>query len=162
MKKLVALFLSLILLCSCCIPVLAEDDSTAQHFTTTLMQYMEYTASDYSASGINRALFTLLAMLEINAHDDSGVIDVTKNSFVGYDDDGDYVLALYYNGTEYIYAMYFTYLPTELYYWSSDGMTDSSMAEFVMESLVSTSYTNSSDDLLSVTEVLTKVLNDED
>lgn len=162
MKKLVALFLTLIMLFTCCIPALAEDDSDVEHFTTTLMQYMEYTASDYSSSGINRALFTWLAMLELSTHTDIATIDCTKDSYVGYDAEGDYVIALYYNGTEYIYTMFFTAVPSELFYWSSEGMTDASVAKFVIENLVSTSYTNSIDDLLSVAEIVDNVLNGED
>lgn len=148
MKKLVALFLVLTLVCS---TSLAFADDDYEHFSGSLVSALGYSVADFYATPSARALFTVLASLDAHHAYGRYLLDTSKSSYVGYTAEG--VLAtLFYDGNDYIYIAY------------ADGLTDlyllpiGSPYELVAESAMAGSMSqyekNEYDVLLEVVQML--------
>lgn len=147
MKKLVALFLVLTLVCS---TTLAFADNY-EHFSGTFVSSMCYSVADFYATSSARALFTILASLDAYNAYGRYLLDSSKSSYVGYTADGLLVTA-FYDGNDYNCIVYSDYL-SDLYLLPIESPYEL-VAERVMEEAMSQYEKNESDVLFEVIQML--------
>ncbi|MBQ8653746.1 MAG: hypothetical protein IJ507_02320 [Clostridia bacterium] len=154
MKKISALLLALVLLFSCS---LALAENSFKPFQPIILADMDLTPSDYFSTSTYRALYTLLAAVEIDVEYDQYGLDVSQPSYVGLDENN--VITLYYDGTRYICAVYMGADPSNLYMMATE-LNTSAGAKAAMTEMAGSYYENDIDDLAAVAEIVAGALTD--
>lgn len=156
MKRMVALFMTLILLAGCT-SVLAESQS----FTPIILPLLEYSASDWTDNSTSRAFLAVMTLVEYNvAVDENMEIDYMQDIFVSIDDDmlfisfckegGSYLMLGYAPDTGLMY-----HDPTQNFGTSSSAM------KAALEHTQTTTYIVSLSDLVEASEALASIFSDE-
>lgn len=156
MKKLVALFLTLILLCSNSIIATAKASDIFDNYTTissTLVRSMDYSAKNFYESTSSRALFTILASCEVALEFNDYLIDVSTTSYVGYNSSSDAISTIFSDGEEYVLVVYFSDVP-DLLFVVPTGTAYTFSAANTISKLSNTYEENEKDDLVEIAKLL--------
>lgn len=163
MKKLVVLFLALLLLCSTAFALAEDAADTADNnaaayvsFDATIIPALDCSAEDFYASASNRAMFTLIASLEANDVYGQYLIDPSKASYVGYADG--YVMALFFDGSDYICIIYYDAVPDQLTLLPCNNADELFAEQFMIQTDTVDQYEkNETSDLAEVAQTLTDI-----
>ena len=156
MKRMVALFMTLILLASCT-SVLAESQS----FTPVILPLLEYSASDWTDNSTARAYFAVMALVEYNvAVDEDMEIDYTKDVFVS-GHDGMVLASFCKEGGSYFTIGYSPAVGMAYHDPAQNFGTSSSVMKYALEQTATTTYIVSLSDLAEASEALASIFSDE-
>lgn len=156
MKKRVALLLSLLLLCGTAFALADEHVTGYISFDATIIPALEYSAEDFYASAVSRALFTLVASLEANDAYDQYLIDPSKASYVGYADG--YVMTVLFDGSDYVCIVYFDAIPNQLHLLPLNNADELFAEQFMNQSGSIDQYEkNKTNDLAEVAQMITDI-----
>ena len=156
MKRMVALFMTLILLAGCT-SVWAESQS----FTPVLLPLLEYSANDWTDNSTSRAYLAVMALVEYNvAVDENMEIDYTKDVFVSIND-GMLLISFCKEGGSYFSIGYspdaglMYHDPTQTF------GTSSSTMKSALEQTTTATYIVPLSDLAEASEALASIFSDE-
>ncbi|MDO4837875.1 MAG: hypothetical protein Q4B32_05730 [Clostridia bacterium] len=156
MKRMVALFMTLILLASCTL-VLAESQS----FTPILLPLLEYSASDWTDNSTARAYLAVMALVEYNvAVDENMEIDYTKDIYISVND-GMLLISFCKEGGSYISVGYSPDAGMMYHDPAQSFGTSSSAMKSALEQTTTTTYIVSLSDLAEASEALASIFSDE-
>ncbi len=156
MKRVVALFMTLILLASCS-SVLAESQS----FTPIILPLLEYSASDWTNNSTTRAYFAVMALVEYNvAVDENMEIDYTKDIYVSVND-GLVLASFCKDGGDYFTIGYSPDAGMVYHDPSQSFGNSSSVMKNALEQTTAATYIVSLSDLIDAADTLSGIFTDE-
>ncbi len=156
MKRMVALFMTLILLAGCT-PVLAET----QTFTPFILPLLEYSAEDWTNNSSTRAFLAVLALAEYQvAVDENMEIDYMKDIYVSTSD-GMVLVSFCKDGGSYFTLGYSPAAGTMYHNPTQDFGTSSAVMKTALEQTATATYVVSLSDFADAAEALSELFTDD-
>lgn len=155
MKKILSVFLLIILLiCTFSVSVSAEDSSQTS-FSPTLTSLIEKKASDWLSTSESRALLSVLLSLDLSAADESFDSSnvLSYSSYVGYDDNSMALCVILFAESDMYYIVY-SPLYNLAYYGITKDTVSELVAEITLNSVCTEHYKNTREDVFTVTKMV--------
>ena len=158
MKKLIALLLLAVLLCSC-VSAFAEDDGT--YFDVGLLKIFEYDADEWMNTSFNKALFAVCAMLDYGVQESAAYPLTNLYSGTVYVGRAENVLVTAYNDpdrSDSIFILYDVTVPETALY-GILNIDAAVMASTLSQTCTDGYYKVEAEDLSTVVDIIQEALN---
>ena len=135
-----------------------SEDTDLNYFSPTFTSAMDYTMSEWYEGDYSRALLTLFLALdlsnEVSDTEFAFADTMSEKTYIGKSSD---MLGVYLHGVSEDYVVFYYPGPDLAAYITVDKMTDA-MVELVLPQVFDDSYTNDTEDIVTVAKVVQEVL----